>query len=269
MTWLPWGGRTDWASAHGAMVYRDLESPEPSGQPGDLTRGGAAPFQLQQAAEPPVVAEPRPRRVQRHHERVGGLQVLQDPLAVRTPGQRVGQPAADPLHQTSPQQRPPPRLLALLLLHLGQQVVGHGPLAAGELRREPLRIGGGPSRRASLSLSSCFFECAVRERLVPGSGVNAVQVPLVPIRWRSAGSFGPACGSRRESLGTRSLQPHPAAGIRGHRACSRLASACAVVTAPAAGGDEGVGTSGPGRSRMPPMTAPPAKMPALHQNAVS
>ena len=108
-------------------------------QPGHLTRGGAPQLQLQQPGEQPVVAEPRPRRVQRHHERVRGLQVLQDPLAARIPRQRVGQLAADPLHQAGPQQQPP-HLLALLLQHLGQQVLGHGPLAAGELGREPLRI---------------------------------------------------------------------------------------------------------------------------------
>jgi hypothetical protein len=45
------------------QIHGSLESPQPSGQPGDLTRGGAAPLHLQQAGEQPVVAEPRPRRV--------------------------------------------------------------------------------------------------------------------------------------------------------------------------------------------------------------
>jgi hypothetical protein len=60
-----------------------------------------------------------------------------------------------------------------------------------------------------------------------------------------------------------------AAGIPGHWARSRLASACAVVTRSSA--VDGVLTerSGPGRSRAPAMTAPNAKMPAVHQNAVS
>ena len=108
-------------------------------QPGHLTRGGAPQLQLQQPGEQPVVAEPRPRRIQRHHERVRGLQVLQDPIPARTPRQRVGQLAADPLHQTGPQQQPP-HLFALPLQHLGQQVLRHRPLAAGELGREPLRV---------------------------------------------------------------------------------------------------------------------------------
>ena len=49
-------------------------------QRGLLIRLGAAQFQLQQVREQLVVAEPRPARVQRHHERVGLLQILQDPF---------------------------------------------------------------------------------------------------------------------------------------------------------------------------------------------
>jgi hypothetical protein len=109
-------------------------------QRGDITRGGAAQLPLEQIGEQPVVAEPGARRIQRHHERVRLLQLLQDPMAARLAGQRVGELAADPLHQAGPQQQPP-HLLALPVQHLGQQVLGHRTLAAGELRREPLRIG--------------------------------------------------------------------------------------------------------------------------------
>ena len=122
-------------------------NPCPASQPGGqlvqrghLTRLGAAQLQLQQVGEQLVVAEPGPRRVQRHHERVGLLQILQHPLPAAAPGQQVGQLAVDPLQHAGPQQQPPD-LLALPVQHLGQQVLRHRPLAAGELRREPLRIG--------------------------------------------------------------------------------------------------------------------------------
>src|SRR6266567_2640340 len=61
-------------------------------------------------------------------------------------------------------------------------------------------------------------------------------------------------------VGPRLLQPHRAAGIPGHWARSRLASACAVVIPPCAGGGVRFWPSGPGRSRAPAMTAPLAKM---------
>ena len=70
-------------------------------------------------------------------------------------------------------------------------------------------------------------------------------------------------------VGTRLLQPHRAAGIPGHWARSRLDPACAVVTPPCAWEGVLVWFSGPRRSRAPPTIAPPAKMPAVHQNAVS
>ena len=108
-------------------------------QRGDLGRGGAPQPQLQQVGEQTVVAEPGPRRVQRHHERVRLLQLLQDPLAARTPRQGVGQLAVHPLQHAGPQQQPP-HLLVLPLQHLGQQVLGHRPFAAGELGREPVRV---------------------------------------------------------------------------------------------------------------------------------
>ncbi len=108
-------------------------------QRGDLSRRGPPQPQLQQVSEQPVVAEPGPRRIQRHHERVGLLQLLQDPLAARTPRQRIGQLAVHPVQQRGPQQQPPHRL-AVPLQHLGYQVLRHRPLAAGELGREPLRI---------------------------------------------------------------------------------------------------------------------------------
>src|SRR6266566_947946 len=75
------------------------------------------------------------------------------------------------------------------------------------------------------------------------------------------------CDGASEATG--GAQRPGAAGIPGHRTRSRLASACAVVIPPGAGGGVRFWPSGPGRSRAPAMTAPNAKMPAVHQNAVS
>ena len=68
---------------------------------------------------------------------------------------------------------------------------------------------------------------------------------------------------------TRLLQPHRATRIPGHRTRPGLAPACAMVTEPDAGDGVRFWPSGPRRSRTPPMTAPPAKIPAIDQNAVS
>jgi len=87
-----------------------------------------------------VVAEPRPGRVQRRHERVGLLQVLQHPLPALVPGQQVRQLPVHPLQDGGAQQQPPHRL-ALPVQHLGQQVLGHRPLGAGEPGGEPFRVG--------------------------------------------------------------------------------------------------------------------------------
>ncbi len=96
-------------------------------------------LQLQQVREQPVVAEPRPRHVQRHHERIRLLQLLQDPLAALVSGQQIGELAID-LFQDRGSQQQPPHLLALPLQDLGQQVVRYRPLAARKLSREPDRV---------------------------------------------------------------------------------------------------------------------------------
>jgi hypothetical protein len=116
---------------------------EPAGgrgvQRGQFGRRAAAQLQLQEVGEQLVIAEPGPPRIQRDHERACLLQLLQDPLPARAPGQQVGQLAVHPLQHRGPQQQPPDRL-ALPVEHLGQQVLRHRPLAAGELGREPVRI---------------------------------------------------------------------------------------------------------------------------------
>jgi len=55
-----------------------------------VTPRGTAQLQPQQVGEQLVVAEPRPRRIQRDHERVGLLQVLQGSLAAAAAGQQLG-----------------------------------------------------------------------------------------------------------------------------------------------------------------------------------
>jgi hypothetical protein len=108
-------------------------------QRGDLLWLSAAQFQLQQVGEQVMVAEPGPRRVQRHHKRVGLLQVLQHPFPTAGPGQQISQLAVDAIQPARAQQQPP-HLAGLPLQHLGQQVFRHGPFGPGELRCEPLRI---------------------------------------------------------------------------------------------------------------------------------
>jgi hypothetical protein len=72
-------------------------------QGGQLGRRAAPQLQLQQVGEQLVVAEPGPPRIQRGHERVGLLKLLQDPLAARAPGQQVGQFAVHPFQHRGPQ----------------------------------------------------------------------------------------------------------------------------------------------------------------------
>ena len=76
---------------------------------------------------------------------------LQDPLGARAAGEDVGQRAAHPLEHRGAQQQIAD-LLGLALQHLGEQVAGDRPLAAGELGDEALGIrvpGRARSRRAA------------------------------------------------------------------------------------------------------------------------
>ena len=125
-------------------VHRVLVLGEPAGggpvQRRGLSRGGAAQLQLQQVGEQVVVAEPGPPCVQRHHKSIRLLQILQHPLPAAIAGQQVGELTIDPLQHRGPQQKQPNRF-GLPVQHLGQQVLGHRPLGAGELFGEPPRIG--------------------------------------------------------------------------------------------------------------------------------
>ena len=130
-----------------------------------------------------MVAEPGPPRIQGDHERAGLLQLLQHPLPAAAPGQQVGQLAADPLGHRGAQQQPPD-LLALPFQHLGQQVVGHRPLAAGKLFGEPLRVRV-PGKRQ-------------RGQAQPGRPALG---PLVQRRQHRVRQLDPGCLEQRPRLG--------------------------------------------------------------------
>jgi hypothetical protein len=103
---------------------------------------GQRPAQLQpqEIREQVVVAEPRALGVQRFDERVGVLEVEQDPFRARPAGQQIGQFTVDPLEQAGAQQQ----ILDLVWLafqHLGDQVLGDRAVAAGELGDEPRGVG--------------------------------------------------------------------------------------------------------------------------------
>ena len=105
-----------------------------------LARCSAAQLPLKQVGEQVVVAKPGPRRVQGDYERVRFLQVLQHTLPAAASGQQVGELAVDLLQHAGPQQQPL-HFQAAPAQHLGQKELGHSPLATGELRCEPLRLG--------------------------------------------------------------------------------------------------------------------------------
>ncbi len=105
----------------------------------DVSREGAAQLQPEQAAEHVVVAEPGAAGVQRHHERVGVLQVQQDPFRPGGPGQQVGQLAIDPVQQGGAQQQAL-HLRRLPVQQLSHQVLSDRTVTAGELGHEAFRV---------------------------------------------------------------------------------------------------------------------------------
>ena len=196
---------------HRVPVHR-----EPGGgglvQRGDLLRSGATQLQLQQVGEQVVVAEPRPPRIQRHHERVRLLQVLQHPLPAAAPGQQVGQLPVDPVQDGGAQQQQPHRL-ALPVQHLGQQVLRHRPLGAGKLLSEPPRI----------RLPGQRQRCQPQPRRPPLSPLHqqrhlgqlsAYRRGRICGRWRPSCSSGPPEAGRSpvRSGVLRRLRARPAAG---------------------------------------------------------
>jgi hypothetical protein len=93
----------------------------------------------QQVGEQVVEAPPAADLVQRHQDKVGPLDLLQQRLAVGPPGDRVAQRPRQPLQDRGLQQEPP-QVLRLAVQHLLGQEVQHIPVAAGGRRHEPGRV---------------------------------------------------------------------------------------------------------------------------------
>ena len=102
---------------------------------------GEPPAQLEaeQVSEEVVIPEPRPGRIEGDDKRIGVFEIEEDAFGAGVTSQQVRQLAVDPVEQGSAQKK----LLDLGRLafqHFGEQVLGHGPAAAGELRDKPLRV---------------------------------------------------------------------------------------------------------------------------------
>ena len=114
----------------------------PGGQPvqgRQLLGEPAAQLKPEQVSEEVVIPEPGPGRIERYDERVGVFEVEQDPLGAGVTSQQVRQLAVDAVEQGGTQKQ----LLDLgwlVLQHLGEQVLGDGPVAAGELRDKSLGV---------------------------------------------------------------------------------------------------------------------------------
>jgi hypothetical protein len=88
-----------------------------------------AQLQPQEIRQQVVVAEPGALGVQRFDERVGVLEVQQDPFRARPTGQQIGQLAVDLVEQRGTQEQ----ILdagRLAVQHLGKQVLGDRAVAA-------------------------------------------------------------------------------------------------------------------------------------------
>ena len=102
---------------------------------------GEPPAQLEaeQVSEEVVIPEPGPGRVERDDKRIGVFEVEEDAFGAGVASQQIRQLAVDPVEQGGAQKK----LLDLGRLafqHFGEQVLGHGPAAAGELRDKSLRV---------------------------------------------------------------------------------------------------------------------------------
>ena len=105
----------------------------------DRRRRDAPQFEAQQIREQVVVAEPRTGGVERGDEGVLVFEPLEDRLGPHGAGERIGERAADALEDRRAQEQVA-HLRWLALQHLGEEIAGHGPLAAGELGHEALRV---------------------------------------------------------------------------------------------------------------------------------
>jgi hypothetical protein len=123
---------------HLAMLAEPLRGPQV--QRRHLLGQRPAQLQPEEIRKQVVVAEPGPPGVQGYDERVGVLEVQQDPFRARAAGQQIRQLAVDPVEQRGVQEQIL-YVAGLAFEHLGEQVLGDRAVAAGELRDEPLRVG--------------------------------------------------------------------------------------------------------------------------------
>ena len=114
----------------------------------DRRRCDAPQFEAQEIREQVVVAEPRTGGVERGDEGVLVFEPLEDRLGPHGAGEHIGERAADALEDRRAQEQVA-HLRWLALEHLGEEVAGDGPLAAGELGHEALgvRVRGQRDRR--------------------------------------------------------------------------------------------------------------------------
>jgi hypothetical protein len=104
----------------------------------DLAGQLAPQVEPQQVEEEMVVAERRAGHVDRDHQRIGLLELVQQPTAVLPAREEVGQLPGDPVEDGGPEQQVT-HLGRLAMQHLAQQVVRDRALTAGELGHEPGR----------------------------------------------------------------------------------------------------------------------------------
>jgi hypothetical protein len=109
-------------------------------QPGHPLRVGLRQAGAEQVGEQVMKAPPAALPIQRDQEQVGPLGLLQQLLAVGAAGDRVAQRPRQPLQHRGLQQQGT-EWLRLAVQHLLGEVVQHVPVAAGERRHEPGRVG--------------------------------------------------------------------------------------------------------------------------------
>jgi hypothetical protein len=107
-------------------------------QAGDVVGRLAPQLEPQEVGEQVVVPEPRAADVVGDDERVGLLELAEQPRPVAAAGQQIGERGIDPFEDARAQEQVA-HLRRMAGQHLAQQVVGDRALAAGELGHEPLR----------------------------------------------------------------------------------------------------------------------------------
>jgi len=177
-------------------------------------RGGAPQLQLQQPGEQPVVAEPRPRRIQRHHERVRGLQVLQDPIPPEPP---VSASASSPLTRSRTEVRNSSRRTCSPAAP-APQPAGTPPPSARSRRTRP-RTAPGPGARPATA--------------PPAADRRPPLGPLIQHLQRRPGQLHPAAASSSRAsarLNRRSAARSSASSPSSRSRCSPSRRSCRVAS---------------------------------------